>query len=51
MFDYIEREKGIVLNEEQRLDVEYLNTPEMKSAMNEAYQYLSQLPEYEAANL
>lgn len=49
MFDYIEREKGIVLTEEQRLDVEYLNTPEMKSAMNEAYQYLSQLPEYEAA--
>lgn len=49
MFDYIEKEKGIVLTEEQRLDVECLNTPEMKNAMDEAYQYLSQLPEYEAA--
>ena len=51
MFDYIEREKGIVLTKEQQMDRNCLSTPEIKKAMDEAYRHLSQLPEYEAASI
>ena len=49
LFDYLEANKGIVLTEEQQTDMDFLNTPEMSEAMNEAYEVLINDPEYEAA--
>ena len=49
MFDYLEKNKGMVLSKEQQMDTELLNSPEMKMALQEAYEALIQTPEYEAA--
>lgn len=48
-FDYLEANKGIVLTEEQKTDMNFLNTPEMDVALNDAYEVLINDPEYEAA--
>ena len=49
LFDYLEANKGIVLTEEQQTNMDFLNTPEMDEALNEAYEALINNPEYEAA--
>ena len=48
-FDYLEENKGIVLTEEQKTDMDFLNTPEMDVALNDAYEVLINDPEYESA--
>ncbi|MBR5204681.1 MAG: hypothetical protein IKW32_05615, partial [Bacteroidaceae bacterium] len=48
-FDYLEKNKGIVLTEEQKTDMDFLNTPEMDVALNDAYEVLINDPEYESA--
>ena len=48
-FKYLEEHKGITLTEEQQMDVKCLNTPEMKDALAEAYEAMSQNADYEAA--
>ena len=49
LFDYLETNKGIVLTEEQQTDMDFLNTPEMSDAMNDAYEVLINDPAYETA--
>ena len=49
IFEYLKANKGIVVTEEQQADIDFINTPEMTKAINEAYEVLIQMPEYEAA--
>ena len=49
LFDYLKANKGIVLTEEQQTNMDFLNTPEMDEALNDAYEVLINDPEYEAA--
>lgn len=49
LFDYLKEHKGMELSEEQQMDFDYLNTPEMRVALSEASAVMSSNPKYEAA--
>lgn len=49
LFDYLKEHKGMDLTEEQQMDWEFLNTPEMRVAVSEASYAMSSNPLYEAA--
>ena len=49
LFDYLKEHKGMELTEEQQMDGEFLNTPEMRVAVSEASDAMSSNPSYEAA--
>ena len=49
LFDYLKEHKGMELNDEQQMDWDFLNTPEMNEALREAASAMNSNPQYEAA--